>query len=174
MRMGMRTLSSQVSRWTAAALVATVLGLTASVSANHPVLVEGEKDFDGDGLIGAAENTDGDLVFGTITAALAAANGAAAQNGRVTIVTSGRFADSQHYRCGQRDRRGCTWSGSQYRRGGDWFAGDRFSGRQHQPSECPGDHRQLAESQSDHCFAQPCQPELDRWHSRHGQLASDD
>jgi len=94
MRMGMTTLSSQVSRWTAAALLATVLGLTASVSANHPVLVEGEKDFDGDGLIGAAENTDGDLVFGTITAALAAANGAAAQNGRVTIVTSGRFAET--------------------------------------------------------------------------------
>jgi hypothetical protein len=60
--------------------------------ANHPVLVEGERDFDGDGRIGLAEDTDGDdRIFGTITAALAAANGAANQNGRVTVVTSGRF-----------------------------------------------------------------------------------
>jgi parallel beta-helix repeat protein len=34
------------------------------------------------------------LVFGTINAALGAAAGAAAQNGRVTIVTSGRFAET--------------------------------------------------------------------------------
>ncbi|MCA1563893.1 MAG: right-handed parallel beta-helix repeat-containing protein, partial [Acidobacteria bacterium] len=39
-------------------------------------------------------DTDGDLVFGTITAALGAANGAANQNGRITIVTSGRFAEA--------------------------------------------------------------------------------
>ncbi len=62
------------------------------VSANHPVLVEGEADFDGDGRLGLAEDTDGDdRIFGTITAALGAANGGANQNGRVTIVTSGRF-----------------------------------------------------------------------------------
>ena len=62
------------------------------VSANHPVLVEGEADFDGDGRLGTAEDTDGDdRIFGTITAALGAANGGANQNGRVTIVTSGRF-----------------------------------------------------------------------------------
>jgi Right handed beta helix region len=62
------------------------------VSANHPVLVEGEEDFDRDGNLGLAEDTDGDdRIFGTITAALAAANGGANQNGRVTIVTSGRF-----------------------------------------------------------------------------------
>ncbi len=62
------------------------------VSANHPVLVEGEEDFDRDGNLGVAEDTDGDdRIFGTITAALAAANGGANQNGRITIVTSGRF-----------------------------------------------------------------------------------
>ena len=66
-----------------------------SVSANHPVLVEGELDFDGDGLVGLAEDTDNgnDRIFGTINAALGAANGGAAQNGRVTIVTSGRFRE---------------------------------------------------------------------------------
>lgn len=71
---------------------ASVWQLT-NVSANHPVLVEGERDFDGDGLTGLAEDTDNatDRVFGTITAALGALNGGANQNGRVTIVTSGRF-----------------------------------------------------------------------------------
>lgn len=64
------------------------------LSANHPVLVEGEKDFDNDGRIGLAEDTDGDLVFGTINAALSATAGGANQNGRVTIVTSGRFAET--------------------------------------------------------------------------------
>jgi len=78
--------------------------------ANHPVLVEGNNcannlpgttsvppgscgDYDGDGLIGTAEDTDNatDRIFGTINAALGSANGGAAQNGRVTIVTSGRF-----------------------------------------------------------------------------------
>ncbi len=72
-------------------LGASVWTLT-HVSANHPVLVEGEEDFDRDGLLGLAEDTDGDdRIFGTITAALGAANGGANQNGRVTIVTSGRF-----------------------------------------------------------------------------------
>lgn len=68
----------------------------ASVLANHPVFVEGEEDFDGDGLIGLAEDTDSatDRVYGTLAAALAADNGAANQNGRVTIVTSGRFRES--------------------------------------------------------------------------------
>lgn len=63
------------------------------VSANHPVLVEGERDYDGDGLTGIAEDNDNanDRIFGTITAALGAANGGANQNGRVVIVTSGRF-----------------------------------------------------------------------------------
>lgn len=75
----------------------TVASLCAAttVMANHPVLVEGEKDFDGDGLVGIAEDNDNntDRIFGTITAALSALNGGAAQNGRVTIVTSGRFAE---------------------------------------------------------------------------------
>ncbi|MEW6732867.1 MAG: right-handed parallel beta-helix repeat-containing protein [Acidobacteriota bacterium] len=66
-----------------------------SSSANHPVLVEGDTDFDGDGLLGIAENTDNstDRIFGTITAALDMPNGGANQNGRVTIVTSGRFPE---------------------------------------------------------------------------------
>ena len=84
--------------------------------ANHPVLVEGNcdlpvpgstivtagfcGDFDGDGRIGTAEDTDGaDRIFGTITAALGLGTGAAAgtganQNGQITIVTSGRFAET--------------------------------------------------------------------------------
>jgi parallel beta-helix repeat protein len=79
-----------------ALLTSTCLAWGASNAlANHPVLVEGEKDFDGDGLIGLAEDTDdpNDRVFGTLNAALAAAFGGAAQNGRITIVTSGRFAE---------------------------------------------------------------------------------
>lgn len=84
---------------------------TTDVSANHPVYVEGNclnppagnpgpvtpgacGDYDGDGRIGAAEDTDGDRVFGTITAALGAGGGTGAnQNGRVIIVTSGTFAE---------------------------------------------------------------------------------
>ena len=86
-----------------------------SAFANHPVLVEGNcdspvpgttlvspgtcGDFDGDGRIGTAEDTDGaDRVFGTIGAALGPGTGAAAgtganQNGSVTIVQHGRFAE---------------------------------------------------------------------------------
>ncbi|HYO99143.1 MAG TPA: right-handed parallel beta-helix repeat-containing protein [Pyrinomonadaceae bacterium] len=87
-----------------------------TTSANHPVLVEGNcdspvpgttvlpnagtcGDYDGDGRIGTAEDTDGaDRIFGTLTAALGPGTGAAAgtganQNGRITIVKSGRFAE---------------------------------------------------------------------------------
>lgn len=86
-----------------------------NVSANHPVLVEGNcdspvpgttlvspgtcGDFDGDGRIGTAEDTDGaDRIFGTINAALGPGTGAAAgtganHNGTITIVSSGRFAE---------------------------------------------------------------------------------
>jgi parallel beta-helix repeat protein len=91
------------------ALFSASLWGTTSVSANHPVLVEGNcltppagnpsvpgpglcGDYDGDGQIGAAEDMDGDRVFGTITAALANATGAN-QNGSVLIVTSGVFAE---------------------------------------------------------------------------------
>ena len=83
----------------------------ATAWANHPVFVEGNcmvppfgfhnssvvpvggtcGDFDGDGRIGTAEDDDGDRVFGTIGAALAAAG--ANQNGEVLIVTNGTFAE---------------------------------------------------------------------------------
>jgi hypothetical protein len=93
---------------------ATGLALFAvPASANHPVLVEGNNgadagpgttivppgtsgDFDGDGLIGTAEDTDNatDRIFGTISAALLAANGGVDANGHVIIVTSGRFPEN--------------------------------------------------------------------------------
>lgn len=98
----------------AALIVASGSWSTVNVSANHPVLLEGNcdspvpgttivtagtcGDFDGDGRIGTAEDTDGaDRIFGTLIAALGPGTGAAAgtganQNGRVIIVTSGRFA----------------------------------------------------------------------------------
>lgn len=78
-------------------------------AANHPVLVEGNNggdglsltsvppgtagDYDGDGRVGTAEDADNpdDRIFGTLTAALLAANGGANANGHVIIVTSGRF-----------------------------------------------------------------------------------
>jgi hypothetical protein len=98
----------------ALALLLTLAG-AAPAAANHPVMVEGNcdspmpgttmvtpgscGDFDGDGRIGTAEDEDGpDRIFGTITAALGAgmfgmtATGAN-QNGRVVIVTSGRFPE---------------------------------------------------------------------------------
>jgi hypothetical protein len=109
---------SQVARLLMAALIVCGVGVLVfsggtRVSANHPVLVEGNcdspvpgttlvapgtcGDFDGDGRIGTAEDTDGaDRIFGTINAALGTGTGAAAgtganHNGQVTIVTSGRF-----------------------------------------------------------------------------------
>lgn len=76
--------------------------------ANHPVLVEGNclgtptadapingltgaacGDYDGDGLIGAAEDADGDNVFGTIAGGLADIS----QNGIITVVSSGTFPE---------------------------------------------------------------------------------
>jgi len=98
------------------ALLSMTLLAGNNVSANHPVLVEGNcdspvpgttlvspgtcGDFDGDGRIGTAEDTDGaDRIFGTLRAALGPGTGAAAgtganHNGTITIVTSGRFAES--------------------------------------------------------------------------------
>jgi parallel beta-helix repeat protein len=89
---------------------------TATAFAGHPVLVEGNSDspvpgativtsgtsgdFDGDGRISTAEDTDGaDRIFGTLTAALGPGTGAAAgtganHNGSIMIVASGRFAES--------------------------------------------------------------------------------
>ena len=103
----------------AAILIATLACVSffnKEVSANHPVLVEGNcdspvpgttlvapgtcGDFDGDGRIGTAEDTDGaDRIFGTLAAALGPGTGAAAgtganHNGTITIVNSGRFAET--------------------------------------------------------------------------------
>lgn len=110
------------------AAAAGMLSFAGTALANHPVLVEGNcvnppagnplvdsatgilppipgtcGDYDGDGRIGIAEDTDGDRVFGTITAALGPGavlrNGVvtamgANQNGSVTIVTSGVFSEA--------------------------------------------------------------------------------
>jgi hypothetical protein len=100
------------------ALLVCAFHLTAPKAAaqSHTVLVEGNcdspvpgttlvapgtcGDYDGDGRIGTAEDTDGaDRIFGTINAALGTGTGAAAgtginHNGRVVIVKSGRFYES--------------------------------------------------------------------------------
>lgn len=92
------TAHTSTKRWrTLLTLAAGLCWLYASTAfANHPVLVEGETDFDGDGLLGVAEDTDNDTdqIFGTVNAALAAANRGANQNGHVIIVTSGRFLET--------------------------------------------------------------------------------
>jgi parallel beta-helix repeat protein len=98
------------------ALVGVGLVSTGPASANHPVLVEGNcdspvpgttavtpagtcGDFDGDGRIGTAEDTDGaDRIFGTLNAAIGPGTGASAGtgangNGSIIIVASGRFAE---------------------------------------------------------------------------------
>ena len=91
-------------------LAALIVFAAGTAIANHPVLVEGNNasnggpnatvvppgtagDYDGDGLVGTAEDTDNatDRIFGTITAALSSANAGANANGKVTIVRSGRF-----------------------------------------------------------------------------------
>ena len=101
-----------IARLLSVAVILGGLGVWRISDANHPVLVEGNNcadagpnvttvppgtcgDFDGDGLIGTAEDTDNntDRIFGTINAALGADRNGASQNGRVTIVTSGRFAE---------------------------------------------------------------------------------
>jgi parallel beta-helix repeat protein len=110
------------SRWQALSclVILALFGVgtmsTGPASANHPVLVEGNcdspvpgttivaagtcGDYDGDGRIGTAEDTDGaDRIFGTLNAALGPGTGAAAGtganfNGTVLIVKSGRFAES--------------------------------------------------------------------------------
>lgn len=92
------------------------IGAASASAQSHTVLVEGNcdspvpgttlvapgtcGDYDGDGRIGTAEDTDGaDRIFGTINAALGTGTGAAAgtginHNGHVVIVTSGRFYES--------------------------------------------------------------------------------
>ena len=91
--------------------VAAIITLgTTNIFANHPVLVEGNclgdgtaqrtivppgtcGDYDGDGLIGTAEDTDVpfDRVFGTINAANSAAG--INNNGTITIVANGTFPE---------------------------------------------------------------------------------
>jgi len=74
----------------ASVVAAACLAMTEYAIANHTVLVEGEQDFDGDGLLGADEDGDGDQVFGTIMGGVSGVS----DNGRVMIVTSGRFFES--------------------------------------------------------------------------------
>jgi hypothetical protein len=52
-----------------AAVVFAFLLLPTAAFANHPVLIEGESDWDGDDLIGAEEDNDKDNVYGTINGA---------------------------------------------------------------------------------------------------------
>src|SRR3712207_4706028 len=92
------------------------LGAAGASAQSHTVYVEGNcdspvpgttvvdkglcGDYDGDGRIGTAEDTDGaDRIFGTINAALGLGAGASAgtginHNGRIVIVRSGRFYES--------------------------------------------------------------------------------
>jgi hypothetical protein len=73
-----------------------VIGLTFLASAStraapsETVIVEGFSDFDGDRLVGDAEDSDGDLVFGSVTQAITAVGEA----GRVIIATSGEFRET--------------------------------------------------------------------------------
>ena len=114
-RIGKRTRATVILMTTMALMIGAAMISGTRVSANHPVLVEGNcdspvpgttivsvntcGDFDGDGRIGTAEDTDGaDRIFGTLTAALGPGTGAAAGtganfNGTITIVKSGRFAE---------------------------------------------------------------------------------
>jgi hypothetical protein len=109
------------------------VGAAKASAQSHTVLIEGncdspvpgstivEKgtcgDYDGDGRIGTAEDTDGaDRIFGTINAALGTGTGASAgtglnHNGRAVIVKSGRFYESVYIGsnlCGQ----GCPGAAS--------------------------------------------------------------
>lgn len=108
-------------RWGAArtglaglAACAAGLVLAPSALANHGVQVEGNcqnppddpafttveplacGDYDGDGLIGTAEDNDNDRVFGTLNGAISTGNSATRlnQNGSAIVVTSGVFAET--------------------------------------------------------------------------------
>lgn len=105
----------------AACAVGVAMMTGSNASANHPVYVEGNcnpyqyfvapgtcGDFDGDGRVGAAEDGDtaSDRIFGTISGALgnipfgndgsgnSITASSAGQNGRVIIVTSGRYNET--------------------------------------------------------------------------------
>lgn len=108
----MRT-SRRFSAAIATSALVAALAVAPPALANHPVTVEGNcfgpgsgatatglrtspvepgtcGDYDGDGLIGVAEDEDMDNNFGTINRGLAAV----AQNGTVTIVASGTFPEA--------------------------------------------------------------------------------
>lgn len=51
-------------------------------------------DYDGDGRLGAAEDADGDAIYGTLSAALVAKGTNPRRNVTVTVVTSGTFAEA--------------------------------------------------------------------------------
>lgn len=78
---------TKFDRATIAVLAIIVPFVATPALANHTVLVEGQTDFDGDGLLGADEDVDGDQIFGTLNGGLQGVG----FNGRVTIVTSGEF-----------------------------------------------------------------------------------
>ena len=92
--------TSRIRNLALTACMAAALGLPGTSHANHPVLVEGQQDFDGDGRIGAAEDADGPdgdpagLTFGTLAGCLGALNAAVNQNGICQIVTSGNFVET--------------------------------------------------------------------------------
>lgn len=99
-----------------AGLIACTAGLVLAPSAlaNHGVQVEGNcqnapddpaftavgdlacGDYDGDGLIGTAEDNDNDRVFGTLNGAISTGNAATRlnNNGSAIVVTSGVFAET--------------------------------------------------------------------------------
>ena len=85
--MSVRT--NHFKRGVSGACVAAALAFSGAALANHTVLVEGESDFDGDGMLGTDEDNDGDQVYGTIGAAVKGVS----DNGKVMIVTSGRFLE---------------------------------------------------------------------------------
>ncbi len=51
-------------------------------------------DYDGDGRLGAAEDADGDAIYGTLSAALVANGTNPRRNVTITVVTSGTFAEA--------------------------------------------------------------------------------
>jgi hypothetical protein len=69
------------------ALVAALALTAAPALANHSVWVEGDVDWDGDGLLGVDEDMDDDGVYGTLNGGVDAVG----LNGAVTVVTTGQF-----------------------------------------------------------------------------------
>ncbi len=94
-----RSTRTSAFRFAQAGVLAAALAVPFAAHANHPVLVEGEQDFDGDLRVGIEEDMDGPdgdplgLTFGTIGGCLGSMNAAINQNGTCTVVTSGTFAE---------------------------------------------------------------------------------